>query len=87
MRDELPGLPPADAPAVVVQGPNEILYLPNYWWHATVNLDACTTAVGYADAQTRWLGPSGPRIVSESRAPRALDVAYRRGLSRVLAVR
>ena len=57
VREELPLLP--DPPLWVMQQAGEILYLPNGWHHATINLDPFTVAVGYADPKLGWIAPDG----------------------------
>ncbi|NXS70745.1 JMJD8 protein, partial [Pandion haliaetus] len=34
-----PALPPAERPLECTLRPGEVLYFPDRWWHATLNLD------------------------------------------------
>uniref|UniRef100_A0A3Q2XMF9 Jumonji domain containing 8 n=1 Tax=Hippocampus comes TaxID=109280 RepID=A0A3Q2XMF9_HIPCM len=39
LRDVYPGLPPHQAPLQCTIRPGQVLYFPDRWWHATLNLD------------------------------------------------
>ncbi|XP_064171578.1 jmjC domain-containing protein 8 [Anguilla rostrata] len=39
VRDTYPTLPPEERPIEVTIRPGEVLYFPDHWWHATLNLD------------------------------------------------
>ncbi|XP_058510081.1 jmjC domain-containing protein 8 isoform X2 [Solea solea] len=39
LRDIYPSLPEDEAPLDCTIGPGEVLYFPDRWWHATLNLD------------------------------------------------
>ncbi|KAJ8253674.1 hypothetical protein COCON_G00202860 [Conger conger] len=39
VRDTYPSLPPEERPIECTIRPGEVLYFPDHWWHATLNLD------------------------------------------------
>jgi len=51
MREVYPGLQTGEAPLECIQKPGDVIYVPKYWYHATINLAESTAVTGGPPAQ------------------------------------
>ena len=72
---KLSSLSKQDRPHVLIQRPGELVLLPHFWWHATINVHECLGVGGQIDVPSQAdleLHTTGP---TEYRSPVALELA------------